>query len=178
MIVLIGASASGKTEIAKILYKHFHYEKIITTTTRQPRYGEVDGVDYHFLSKQQFNDVLLVNGFVEVTKYQDNLYGTQKEDVTENGLIILDPNGANALIEHYGDDAFIVFVKYSKQRREERMRLRGDQEESIKNRLKSDDLVFNTKNLHKVDCIIENNDQPLYDMAKAIHEAYMKKSRP
>lgn len=176
MIVLIGASASGKTEIAKILYKHFQYEKIITTTTRPPRYGEVDGVDYHFLSKEGFNEILLTNGFVEVTKYQDNLYGTQKKDVTENGLIILDPNGANAFIEHYKEACFVVFVKYSKKRREERMRLRGDQEESIKNRLKSDDKVFNTKNLHKVDCIIENIDQPLYDMAKAIHEAYTNKS--
>ena len=54
MIVLIGASASGKTEISKTLCANFTYQKCITTTTRNIRPNEQPGVDYHFLSKEDF----------------------------------------------------------------------------------------------------------------------------
>ena len=51
MIVLAGASASGKTEVAKLLAKKYGIVKIITTTTREKRVGEVDKRDYFFVSK-------------------------------------------------------------------------------------------------------------------------------
>ena len=57
MIILVGASASGKTEIAKILYKK-GYKKCVTTTTRQIRPSEVNGIDYHFITKEDFNKLL------------------------------------------------------------------------------------------------------------------------
>ena len=56
MIVLVGASASGKTELAKQLYQTYGYKKCITTTTREPRKNEVDGIDYHFLSQETFDE--------------------------------------------------------------------------------------------------------------------------
>ena len=54
MLLLIGASASGKTETAKYLMEHFNIKKIITCTTRAPRANEVNDVDYHFLSVEEF----------------------------------------------------------------------------------------------------------------------------
>ena len=54
MIVLVGASASGKTEIAKLIIKNHGFEKMVTTTTRPMRVGEVKDVDYHFLTKEEF----------------------------------------------------------------------------------------------------------------------------
>ena len=54
MIVLIGASASGKTEVAKTLIYKNGFSKIVTYTTRKIRPTEKDGIDYHFVSKQQF----------------------------------------------------------------------------------------------------------------------------
>ena len=110
MIVLVGASASGKTEIAKILYKK-GYKKCVTTTTRQIRPSEVNGIDYHFITKEDFNKLLLENAFLEVTKYQNNLYGLQKKDIISNGVAILDPNGANNVIRAIGMGVFVVFIK-------------------------------------------------------------------
>ena len=54
MILLAGPSASGKTEIAKILMKDFGIRKVVTHTTRPPRIGEKDGVDYHFVTREEF----------------------------------------------------------------------------------------------------------------------------
>lgn len=172
MIILIGASASGKTQIAKQLYK-MNYQKCITTTTREKRINEVDGVDYHFLTKEAFNDLLLSNAFIEVTKYQDNLYGLQRKDIIEQGLVIVDPAGANNLIRSLGLGVFVVFIKSSKKRRKARMLNRGDQLESIISRLKSDDKVFKKKHLIKVDLTINNKDQPLEQLAQIIHEHYV-----
>ena len=54
MIILVGASASGKTEIAKLIIKKYGFKKMVTTTTRPMRAGEVADIDYHFISKEEF----------------------------------------------------------------------------------------------------------------------------
>ena len=54
MLILIGPSASGKTEVAKLLAKKYNITKIVTYTTRAPRVNEVNGVDYNFVSVEEF----------------------------------------------------------------------------------------------------------------------------
>lgn len=173
MIIIIGASASGKTEIAKRLFKQ-SYIKCITTTTRNRRPGEIDGKDYHFISKQAFNDLLLQNAFLEVTKYQDNLYGLQRKDIVEDGVVIVDPAGANNIIQALGMGVFVVFISSSKKHRKQRMLKRGDYIDSIMARLKSDDKIFKKSNLIKVDLHIKNKNQTLDEMTQQIDEAYIK----
>ena len=75
MVVLAGASASGKTEVAKVLAKTYGITKIVTTTTREKRTGEVDGVDYFFVSKEKFETMILEDKFVEYTLYNGQMYG-------------------------------------------------------------------------------------------------------
>ena len=65
MIVLIGASASGKTEAAKMLMAKYGIQKAITTTTRPMRVHEVDGRDYFFVSKEKFDQLIKEDKFVE-----------------------------------------------------------------------------------------------------------------
>ena len=54
MIILVGPSASGKTQIGYSLKKIYGLEKVVTYTTRRMRSGEVDGIDYHFITKDEF----------------------------------------------------------------------------------------------------------------------------
>ena len=56
MIILVGPSASGKTEIVKYLIKYFSYTKFVTTTTRNIRVNEINGIDYNFISTTEFLD--------------------------------------------------------------------------------------------------------------------------
>ena len=66
MIVLSGASASGKTEVAKMLAKKYGITKVVTTTTREKRNGEIHGKDYFFVSKNEFEIMIKEKKFVIV----------------------------------------------------------------------------------------------------------------
>ena len=79
MIILVGASASGKTEVAKVLAKTFQMRKVITHTTRPMRENEIDGVDYYFVSREEFISLKKHNFFVETTEYNDNFLWNKPE---------------------------------------------------------------------------------------------------
>lgn len=78
MIILIGASASGKTTIAKYLTTNLGFKKFVTSTTRLPRKGEINSIDYNFLTIDTFNKKKENNEFIETTFYNENYYGTEK----------------------------------------------------------------------------------------------------
>ncbi len=174
MIVLVGASASGKTELAKILFKSYGYTKCITTTTRNPRIQEVNDVDYHFLSEQDFLDLKALDAFLEVSIYNGNYYGFQKRDMVTKGVVVVDPNGANSIIEYNPNKAFIVYIKSTKQTRKKRMIDRGDDMNIINERLDNDQRVFIKSRLKRIDLLIENEDHHLSEIAEEIHNKYMK----
>ncbi|MFU8793597.1 MAG: phosphotransferase-like protein [Acholeplasmataceae bacterium] len=172
MIVLVGASASGKTELAKCLFELYGYKKCITTTTRQPRAHEKDGHDYHFLSQEAFIDKQKADAFVEVTTYQNAYYGIQKKDIQKNGVVILDPFGANALIKHTHKDVFLCFVFCDIAVRKSRMESRGDHLCDIIKRLEEDQVRFQAHKIDRIDLTIDNSEGSLINQAKQLHQAY------
>ena len=115
IIVLIGASGSGKSLIEKELAEKHGYEKIVSYTTRKPRQGEVNGIDYHFISNEQFENALQQDLFAEYDEYsQKRLYGTVKSDYLSKGnkVIVLTPNGYRQIKsqKYINDDVFAVLV--------------------------------------------------------------------
>lgn len=174
MIVLIGASASGKTELAKLLCKYYNYQKCITTTTRPIRNNEVDGVDYHFISKEDFLKKNTRNEFIGVTNYNNNFYGIQKKDLLLNGILIVDPSGANYLIDEKVENIFIVFIETSEKLRKLRMINRGDNQEIIEKRLAQDNIIFQSQNIKRIDLLIKNEDDSLDALTNLIHQSYLK----
>jgi len=173
MIVIIGASASGKTEISKILVENYNYTKLVTTTTRPMRVNEINHKDYHFISKEEFEQGLRNNEFLEHTIYNDNYYGINKKDVNDNALVIVDPNGANVLIDKLNENAFVVYVKTDKKIRKDRMIKRKDDINIIKARLKNDDKVFKKKNIKRIDLILKNNVICINELSKKLHLEYI-----
>lgn len=100
MIVLLGASASGKSTLQKALIDSSgKFKKIVTYTTRPPRKGEKDGVDYHFVSESQFQKLVKDGFFIEYAEYRGWHYGTAKEDCKESDeyIAVLTPAGFRAL---------------------------------------------------------------------------------
>ena len=110
MIVLAGASASGKTEVAKMLAAKYGIVKAITTTTRDMRVGESNGRDYFFVSKAQFKDMIEQNRFVEFTTYNDNLYGSTKDQIAPNKCVVVDPAGLKAYIALNNPDIALLLI--------------------------------------------------------------------
>lgn len=174
MIVCVGASASGKTELAKNLYHHYGYKKCVTTTTREKRIGEKDDIDYHFLTKEQFETLMKHEGFFEVSIYNQTYYGIQKKDVSKEGIIIVDPNGANTLINQLENDVFVVYVKASEEIRRQRMHHRLDDPKLIEKRIENDRLVFKEENISRIDMILNNDQEHIEALAKKVHLAYQK----
>lgn len=93
MIVLVGESASGKSSIEKELVKTGKLKKIVSYTTRPPRQGEVDGIDYYFISEEEFKKLQSENFFVEVGCYRGWYYGSAFRDCGDNAIAVLTPHG-------------------------------------------------------------------------------------
>lgn len=116
VIVLLGASGSGKSTIEHELATHHGFNKIISYTTRQPRQGEENGRDYYFTDNETFNEILERNLFAEYDEYSQNrLYGTLKSDyVGENKVVVLTPNGLRQLKQNCpNEDIISILVEAS-----------------------------------------------------------------
>lgn len=174
MLVIVGPSASGKTQIVQELIKTYHMEKLVTYTSRAPRVNEVEGRDYHFISKDDFEEKIKNNFFIEYVNYNNNYYGTSFSDLGENKVVILEPSGLKHYITHARNEVVIVYLKCSKEVLRLRMLKRLDKEGDIKVRLNSDDLVFNEEVMKLADKVIDTTPSNIYDDAKKIYEYYKK----
>lgn len=172
MLILVGPSASGKTEIANILINQYGMKRMITYTTRPIRPGEINGISYHFIDKEEFLKKKANDEFVEDTVYNDNFYGTCKKDASNEKIVILEPNGVNAFYEKMANEIVIVFLKASKDVRKERMYHRGDKEEVIIKRLANDDVIFQEGNLNHVDLVLINEGKTLEELALEVYNFY------
>lgn len=175
MIILVGASASGKSVVAKKMFEKYNITKVITYTTRPIRVGEVNGVDYHFVSKEDFEKKIDENFFVETANYNNNYYGTAYEDISKDKVLIVEPNGANVYYDKIKDKVIIVYLNASEQERKKRMAIRGDSPENIEKRLIGDVSYFDFKNFKHIDLIIETENKTIENISDEIIEFYRKK---
>ena len=84
MVILSSPSGAGKTTITKKIQQKYQSFKIsVSHTTRKPRPNEVDGVDYNFISKKEFEDLIKKKEFYEFAKIFENYYGTHKKTIDE-----------------------------------------------------------------------------------------------
>ncbi|WP_161878520.1 guanylate kinase [Alkalibacterium sp. MB6] len=157
IIVLVGPSGSGKTTIGTELSKR-GIPKLVTTTTRKPRPGEKEGVDYYFRRPED----LKRDDFIEQTTYNHRIYGLTKAEV-EQSLAIhdtvhvsLDKHGARAMKEAYPQETLIVFIFVSIEEMEKRMEARGDVGSKIYERLLFSKETDELRPIEEADIIIEN----------------------
>lgn len=175
MLILVGPSASGKTEVANILINDYGMVRMVTYTTRPIRVGEVDGISYHFVSKEEFIRLKDNNEFVETVLYNGNYYGTRKSDVKVDKIVILEPNGLKAFNEKMKNDVVSFYLNTNEVERINRMIYRQDKKEDIDKRIQNDRIVFN--NVKDVDFIIDNENILLTDLAKQIYNKYKEEIR-
>ena len=177
MLILCGASASGKTVTALNLQKRYGLVKAITTTTRPIRDGEKDGVDYFFVSKEEFQKRLQEGKFVESSLYNGNYYGCGKDQVDDNKVIVLDPNGLHAFQALNDPHVITVLLVCNSKTREERMVGRGDKKEKIQERLINDQNDFALDKVQGVHTIIQTDEKNIDQVADEIYQFYQSKMR-
>ena len=172
MIVLAGASASGKTEVAKTLARKYGITKMITTTTRNMRVGEINGRDYFFVTKDEFEQMLRDDRFVEHTIYNDNFYGSTKDQIASNRCVVIDPAGLRAYIALNDPNIVTFFLDSTEDTRYERMIARGDQNDLAKKKLHHDRTAFAKENIPPVDFHIDSETQTVEQVADEIKQIY------
>lgn len=179
MIVLVGKSCSGKDSVAKILCS-MGYSRVATCTTRPMRMGEVDGIDYYFITQSEFMNMIEKGDFAEYREYETEkglwLYGSRINDykyATEK-VIILTPEGLVNIRKKYPNLPIIAIYlavpnKELKRRMMSRANISGEDIKEIKRRYKADKKDF--RHIKKyVDYVVNNELRDAYDTARICKE--------
>ncbi len=174
LTVVSGFSGAGKgTLMRELLQQYNNYALSISCTTRQPREGEVDGVDYFFKTKEEFEAMIAGNGFLEHAQYVGNCYGTPRayvEEMLEQGKdVILEIEIQGALnVRNIVPDVLLLFVTPpSAEELERRLTERGTETpEVIRSRMNR--AVEEAEYMDQYDYLVINDD--LQTCVREMHE--------
>ncbi len=137
LIVLSAPSGCGKGTILNEVGKDDNFYISVSATTRAPRDGEVDGVNYRFISRDEFMSLIDCGNMLEYAEYCDNLYGTPLDKVNEelekgkNVILEIEVVGAMKVRELRPDAVFIFVIPPSLKELERRLRDRGTETEEV-----------------------------------------------
>lgn len=140
LVVLTGASGSGKTAVESGLSEMYGMHRCISLTTRKPREGEVDGVSYNFVSEKEFKSKELL----ESNCYNDNFYGLGKDGLVDGkpNLLVAEWNGIEQLRKNYKGKLIVINLYASESNRCSRMLERGDSKAEVATRIAVDSRKF------------------------------------
>ncbi len=173
LIILTGKTASGKDTIMAGLLSCFPaFRKVITTTSRNIRPEEKNGVDYYFLSETQFKQKIKEGLFIEYVEYAGNLYGTEKSQILDNlgrsSLIWrIDPSRAGRIRQLIKDSfepaqaedllrkVLVIYLTVEDKVILERLKKRGLNPEEIEKRMQEDSRFWNQFK-DNYDFVVEN----------------------
>lgn len=170
LFIYIGKSASGKDYLYhKFLKSHPDVKEVVSYTTRPVRPGEVDGVDYHFVSEKQFMEIVNSNRILEYRSYKTEVNGIQAiwyygsprlTDVKDvDYAIVLEPDGAKKVISEYGaENCMVVYITAPDELRLKRAKRRGGFNQTEWDRRLLDDTTrFNNEMVDEFTHILGNH---------------------
>ena len=137
LIVVSGPAGSGKGTVNSQLVATGDFVFSVSATTRAPRPGEIDGVNYHFIDREEFQRRIDENGFLEYTTYCDNYYGTPLKEalaVLENGknlILEIECDGAKNVKKIFPEAVLIMLIPPTFSIQEERLRGRATETEEV-----------------------------------------------
>ena len=137
LIVVSGPAGSGKGTVNSQLVATGDFVFSVSATTRAPRPGEIDGINYHFIDREEFQRRIDDNGFLEYTTYCGNFYGTPLKEalaVLENGknlILEIECDGAKNVKKIFPDAVLIMLIPPTFAIQEERLRGRATETEEV-----------------------------------------------
>ena len=115
IVAIMGKAGSGKDTILKRIIKKYpeKFNEIVSCTTRPPREGELDGINYHFLSVEEFTKRVLNGDMLEATEFNGWHYGTAKSALSEEktNIGVFNPAGIYCLMEEKDIDLQVYFIQ-------------------------------------------------------------------
>lgn len=137
LFIVSGPSGCGKGTILAEILKDERFYYSISATTRAPRPGEVDGVNYHFLTKEKFEELIANDGMLEYASYCDNYYGTPLkpvEDMLNEGkhvILEIEVQGAVNVMKKRPDAVSVFILPPSMKELRRRLNKRGTETEDV-----------------------------------------------
>ena len=138
LFTISAPSGAGKTSLVKALIESIDNIKVsVSHTTRQPRPGEINGVHYHFVHKDEFMEMLTANLFLEQAQIYDHYYGTSQTWLMEqlnagiDVILEIDWQGAQQVRRLKPDTVSIFILPPSREALEQRLRERGKDSEAV-----------------------------------------------
>ena len=137
LVVVSGPSGVGKGTVLKYVLGRDDFVYSVSATTRGPREGEEDGVNYFFITKEKFESMIAGNEFIEYANYNGNYYGTPKffvEDMLSKGknvILEIEVQGAMQVKKIVPDATFVFVAPESREILEARLRGRGTETEDV-----------------------------------------------
>ena len=176
LIVISAPSGTGKgTVINELIKKRPDFVFSISATTRPPRPHEIDGIDYHFLTKESFNEMISNDGFLEHAEYVGNYYGTPispiKDHLKNKRTVLLDieVQGAKQVMVKMPEAISIFIVPPDMAELERRLRGRGtDSEEKLAKRLEQASLELKQKDNYAFVVVNDNVDRVVNEILSLI----------
>ena len=164
LIILSAPSGVGKTTVTKrFLQRLSGWTQVLTCTTRKPRNGELDGIDYRFLTESSFNILVKSHKFLEHATIHGQSYGTLMSDVesiwgnNKRAILVTDIQGKETVKARFPEAITVFLISPSNEEMERRLRGRGSNtEEIIQIRLHR--AVAEIKDAHTYDHVLVNND--------------------
>ncbi|MFB3162593.1 guanylate kinase [Neobacillus sp. 179-C4.2 HS] len=182
LFIYTGPDGSGRKTIAKMVATAFDMETVLSYTTRPPRHYEQDGVDYHFVSEEEFNKLKDNDEFLESVDIDGIHYAIREEDIVkafENHNLVyltLNPEGTEKLKDMYGDKVMRFFIFADRDTVIARHEARKDTEEDIHRHLAHYDEIM----AYKTECehVFENYDSPQVSFqVSEVIEAFLDRNR-
>ncbi len=173
LIVVSAPSGCGKGTLLAEILKDNDYYYSVSATTRSPREGEVDGVNYHFATREEFEDLIKSDGMLEYAQYCGNYYGTPKKEVEKklsegkNVILEIEVQGAMQVKEIAPEGVFVFILPPSVSELKKRLLKRGTEEISVIEKRVSE-AVGEIKYAEKYDYVIVND-----DLSKAVDDFKM-----
>jgi len=164
IFIYTGPDGSGRKTLGRMVATAFDMETVLSYTTRPPRHYEVDGEDYHFVSKETFLKMAEEDEFLESVEIDGFHYGIREKDIVDtfkkHNLVYLALNheGAEKLKQMYGEKVTRIFIYANRETVIQRQKMRQDDEASIKRHMSHYDEIMDYKN--HCEHVFENYDLP------------------
>lgn len=186
LIVLSGPSGVGKGTVRQAIFDNYEneFEFSISMTTREKRPGEVEGKDYFYRSKEEFQSLLDQDGFLEYAEYVNNFYGTPRkyvEDTLAAGrdvFLEIEVQGAKQVQKQMPEGIFVFLVPPNFKELEQRLVTRGtESRELVEQRISK--AVEEMRQIRYYDYVVENDevDNAARKVKNIIESEHLKVSR-
>lgn len=178
LFVISGPSGAGKGTLVALLVSAVDDAQLsVSATTRHPREGEVDGISYWFLTKEEFMERVHEGDFLEWAEYSGNCYGTPKSTIVEQldqgKQVILEIDVQGALqVRRLMPEAKLIFIEPpSLQELERRLRSRGTEDEAaIARRLETAKVELSQRNEYDITLVNDDLDKTAAELIAYVNE--------